>query len=520
MPSIQSPASPAKELRRIIAAASVGTVIEWYDFYIFGSLAPILATQFFPASNPTAALLFTLATFAAGLIVRPFGALVFGRLGDLSGRKHSFLITLTIMGFSTFAIGLVPGYATIGFVAPLIVVLLRLLQGLALGGEYGGAAIYIAEHCAPDRRGRYTSLIQGTASVGLLISLGVILITRYALDPDHSISIEKFNAWGWRVPFLLSIVLVVISLYIRLKMQESPMFVRLKTEGKLSGAPLTESFTRRANLKMVLVVLFGMTMGSGVVFYTGQFYVQTFMENVCRIDFDQTRTMLLIAIVFAAPFFMIFGAWSDRIGRKWILLGGMLLSAVTWPFLFGEMQAVSGTAGRKLLAGKTEIQNTVSFIGKTRDMLRTSATVSYYADGMRVTDEKKDTVYADGHTSREPVMSSSRQLPPSDYWTIVAVLFAITLFVAMACGPIAAFLVELFPTRIRYSAMSLPYHLGNGIFGGLAPFLAALLTATHPGARLPGLWYPVGITLCCVLVGAWLIPGRKQAFHQVGLEDI
>src|SRR6185312_6934313 len=339
MPSIQSPASPAKELRRIIAAASVGTVIEWYDFYIFGSLAPILATQFFPASNPTAALLFTLATFAAGLIVRPFGALVFGRLGDLSGRKHSFLITLTIMGFSTFAIGLVPGYATIGFVAPLIVVLLRLLQGLALGGEYGGAAIYIAEHCAPDRRGRYTSLIQGTASVGLLISLGVILITRYALDPDHSISIEKFNAWGWRVPFLLSIVLVVISLYIRLKMQESPMFVRLKTEGKLSGAPLTESFTRRANLKMVLVVLFGMTMGSGVVFYTGQFYVQTFMENVCRIDFDQTRTMLLIAIVFAAPFFMIFGAWSDRIGRKWILLGGMLLSAVTWPVLFGEMQA-------------------------------------------------------------------------------------------------------------------------------------------------------------------------------------
>ncbi|MES1160763.1 MAG: MFS transporter, partial [Bacteroidota bacterium] len=285
----------ARRIRKVIAASSVGTLIEWYDFYIFGSLATVIASQFFPKTNPTAALLSTLATFAAGFIVRPFGALVFGRLGDLVGRKYTFLLTLVIMGGSTFAIGLVPKYETIGFAAPLIVLLLRLLQGLALGGEYGGAATYVAEHSPADRRGYFTSWIQTTATVGLLVSLGIILLTRHVLDPDPARSIEKFNDWGWRIPFLISIVLVIISIYIRLKMSESPLFSKLKTEGKIAVNPLKESFGHKANLKMVLLALFGAAMGQGVVFYASQFYAQSFLENVCNIDFDQSKTIMILA---------------------------------------------------------------------------------------------------------------------------------------------------------------------------------------------------------------------------------
>ncbi|HEU5166472.1 MAG TPA: MFS transporter, partial [Chitinophagaceae bacterium] len=282
-------------IRSVILASSVGTLIEWYDFYIFGSLATVIATQFFPKTNPTAALLSTLATFAAGFIVRPFGALVFGRLGDLIGRKYTFMLTLIIMGGSTFAIGLIPSYESIGVFAPILILLLRLLQGLALGGEYGGAATYVAEHSPADRRGYFTSWIQTTATLGLFLSLGIILITRHSLDGDMSKSIAKFNDWGWRIPFLVSIVLVAISIYIRLKMKESPLFSKLKDEGKTSVNPLKESFAHKGNLKMVLLALFGATMGQGVVWYTGQFYAQSFIENVCKIDFEQSRTILIWA---------------------------------------------------------------------------------------------------------------------------------------------------------------------------------------------------------------------------------
>jgi MFS family permease len=501
---------PAKDIRKIIAASSVGTLIEWYDFYIFGSLATVIAGQFFPKSNPTAALLSTLATFAAGFIVRPFGALVFGRLGDLIGRKYTFLLTLVIMGGSTFAIGLVPGYATIGFAAPLIVLLLRLLQGLALGGEYGGAATYVAENSPAHRRGYFTSWIQATATVGLLISLGVILITRYALDADHAISIEKFNAWGWRIPFLLSIVLVAISVYIRLKMQESPLFSRLKTEGRLSKNPLTESFGRKANLKIVLLALFGATMGQGVVFYTGQFYAESFLENVCKIDFDQSKTTLLIAIALATPFFILFGGWSDRIGRKWIMLTGMLLAILTYPFLFGQLLTISGTQGRTELTGQKEIRTSAAFINKTRNMIQTSATLTYYEDGMVVTETQKDTIYASGKTGGKPVTTVSKSLNTADYWKMTAILFVMVFYVTMVYGPIAAFLVELFPTRIRYTSMSLPYHIGNGIFGGMTPFIATLLTTINTGNKLVGLWYPIGVAAICLVIGAIYIPGSKN----------
>src|SRR5882672_1953707 len=330
-----------KGIWKVIGASSLGTLIEWYDFYIFGSLATVLANQFFPKTNPTAALLSTLATFAAGFIVRPFGALVFGRLGDLIGRKYTFLLTLVIMGGSTFSIGLVPRYDSIGFAAPLIVLLLRLLQGLALGGEYGGAATYVAEHSPANRRGFFTSWIQTTATLGLFVSLGVILLTRHLLDPDVSKSIAKFNDWGWRIPFLVSIVLVVVSIYIRLKMQESPLFEQLKKSGKTSVNPLKESFGHKLNLKIVLLALFGATMGQGVVWYTGQFYAQSFIENVCKIDFDQSRTILIWAILFATPFFVVFGGWSDKVGRKWIMMTGMLLAVVTYRPLFGRLLSLS-----------------------------------------------------------------------------------------------------------------------------------------------------------------------------------
>ncbi len=329
--------STNKGIWKVIGASSVGTLIEWYDFYIFGSLATVIAQQFFPNTNPTAALLSTLATFAAGFIVRPFGALVFGRLGDLIGRKYTFLLTLVLMGGSTFAIGLIPSYDSIGFAAPILVLILRLLQGLALGGEYGGAATYVAEHAPAHKRGYFTSWIQTTATLGLFVSLGVILLTRHSLDSDPEISIRKFNDWGWRIPFLVSILLVIVSIYIRLKMNESPLFAKLKSEGKVSKNPLKESFGHRTNLKMVLLALFGATMGQGVVWYTGQFYAQSFIENVCRVDFDQSRTILIWAIVFATPFFVIFGAWSDRIGRKWIMMGGMLLAIFSYRPIYKEI---------------------------------------------------------------------------------------------------------------------------------------------------------------------------------------
>jgi len=506
--SSTSAVAPAKDIRKIIIASSVGTLIEWYDFYIFGSLATVIAGQFFPHGNPTAALLSTLATFAAGFVVRPFGALVFGRLGDLIGRKYTFLLTLVLMGGSTFAIGLVPGYDRIGFFAPLIVVLLRLLQGLALGGEYGGAATYVAEHSPSNRRGFYTSWIQATATIGLFVSLGVILLVRHVLDPDLSRSIEKFNDWGWRIPFLVSIVLVAISVYIRLKMQESPLFSKLKTEGKLSVNPLKESFGRKTNLKIVLLALFGATMGQGVVFYTGQFYAQSFLETVCKIDFDQSKTMLLLAILFATPFFVLFGSWSDRIGRKWIMLIGMLLAILTYPLLFKQLLSIASPESRTEQTSQKEIRSSVAFIGHSRDLIRTSSTLRHYEGGLLVTETAKDTVYASGKPAGKPALSSSRTLGDSDYWKMVGILFVMVFYVTMVYGPIAAFLVELFPTRIRYTSMSLPYHIGNGIFGGMTPFIATLLTTIYGGNKLVGLVYPIGIAALCLIIGALYIPSK------------
>ncbi len=433
----------AKGIWKVIGASSMGTLIEWYDFYIFGSLATVIAGQFFPKTNPTAALLSTLATFAAGFIVRPFGALFFGRLGDLVGRKHTFLLTLILMGGSTFAIGLVPSYESIGFAAPIIVLILRLLQGLALGGEYGGAATYVAEHAPPERRGFYTSWIQTTATMGLFVSLGVILLTRHSLDPDLGKSIEKFNSWGWRIPFLVSIVLVGLSIYIRVKMKESPIFTKLKSEGKVSTNPLKESFAHRSNLKMVLLALFGATMGQGVVWYTGQFYAQSFLENVCKINFDQSRTILIWAILFGTPFFVIFGNLSDKIGRKWIMMTGMALAILFYRPIYRECYEISS---------------------------------AFLVDG-KVT------------------------LPFEQYWEIVLLVFVQIIFVTMVYGPIAAFLVELFPTRIRYTSMSLPYHVGNGVFGGLTPFIATLLTTIYTGDKLVGLWYPIIIASVCLVIG-------------------
>jgi MFS family permease len=514
MPS--TTASP-KDIRKVIIASSVGTLIEWYDFYIFGSLATVIAGQFFPKSNPTAAILSTLATFAAGFVVRPFGALVFGRLGDLIGRKYTFLLTLVIMGGSTFAIGCVPTYESIGFAAPLIVLLLRLLQGLALGGEYGGAATYVAEHSPDHRRGFFTSWIQATATVGLFVSLGVILLTRHILDSDEARSIDKFNHWGWRIPFLVSIFLVAISVYIRLKMQESPLFHRLKTEGKLSANPLKESFGHKTNLKMVLLALFGAAMGQGVVFYTGQFYAQSFLENVCKLDFDQSKTMLLLAILFATPFFVIFGSWSDRIGRKWIMMAGMLLAALSYPFLFGQLLNLTNPQRHTEYVEQKEIRTSVAFVNpKSRDMIRTSSAVSHFDGGLLVTETKTDTAYADGHSSIKPVITTSRTLGMGDYWKITAILFVMVLYVTMVYGPIAAFLVELFPTRIRYTSMSLPYHIGNGVFGGMTPFIATLLTTIYTGDKLVGLWYPIIVTIVCLVIGVLYVPSKrpKEAFDK------
>jgi len=433
----------AKGIWKVIGASSMGTLIEWYDFYIFGSLATVIAGQFFPKTNPTAALLSTLATFAAGFIVRPFGALFFGRLGDIVGRKYTFLLTLILMGGSTFAIGLVPSYETIGFAAPVIVLILRLLQGLALGGEYGGAATYVAEHAPPGRRGFYTSWIQTTATLGLFVSLGVILITRHSLDADEARSIEKFNDWGWRIPFLVSILLVALSIYIRMTMKESPVFAKLKSEGKVATNPLKESFTHRSNLKMVLLALFGATMGQGVVWYTGQFYAQSFLENVCKINFDQSRTILIWAILFGTPFFVVFGNLSDKIGRKWIMMTGMLLAVLFYRPIYQECYEISS---------------------------------AFLTDG-------------------------SVTLPTQEYWEIVLLVFVQIIFVTMVYGPIAAFLVELFPTRIRYTSMSLPYHVGNGVFGGLTPFIATLLTTIYTGDKLVGLWYPIIIASVCLVIG-------------------
>lgn len=505
-----------KAIWKVITASSLGTLIEWYDFYIFGSLATVIAGQFFPKTNPTAALLSTLATFAAGFIVRPFGALVFGRLGDIIGRKYTFLLTLVLMGASTFAIGLVPSYESIGFAAPIIVLLLRLVQGLALGGEYGGAATYVAEHAPPGRRGYFTSWIQTTATLGLFVSLGVILITRHGLDDDRQISIAKFNDWGWRIPFLVSIVLVLVSVYIRMKMQESPLFSALKTAGKTATNPLKESFGNKANLKMVLLALFGATMGQGVVWYTGQFYAQSFLENICKIDFDQSRTILIWAILMGTPFFVFFGYWSDKVGRKWIMLAGMILAVITYRPLFGKLLQLSDTKQKtELMASYTKSTTVTNMKGST-DSLRISKQQQFFSDGTLLHTITRDTVYANAKINiPDPVITYSKEVAGAVYWKMVGIVFLMIVYVTMVYGPIAAFLVELFPTRIRYTSMSLPYHIGNGVFGGLTPFIATLLTTIYTGNQLAGLMYPIVIAGVCFVIGTLYLHHTKTIHHSV-----
>lgn len=494
--------SSVNGIGKVIAASSVGTMIEWYDFYIFGMLAKTISIQFFPEGNATAALLSTLAIFAAGFIVRPFGALVFGRLGDLIGRKYTFLLTLVLMGGSTFLIGLVPSYKAIGIAAPLLVLLLRLVQGLALGGEYGGAATYVAEHAPAHRRGYYTSWIQTTATLGLFVALGVIMLVKL------NMSDENFNAeWGgWRYPFWISIFLVAVSVYIRLKMKESPMFSKLKTEGKTSANPLKESFRHKGNFKMVLLALFGAVMGQGVIWYTGQFYAQNFLETKAMLDFEQSRTILLWAIAFATPFFVFFGWLSDKIGRKWIMLAGMALGIITYRPIFNtflEDTRVEEWMKQTPLASETNIKK-AKLIG-TRNELITTNTLYSYENGTRFHQVRTDTLFYGGIINESAVTApqyKDKHLSPGIYWKFVGLVFLLILYVTMVYGPIAAFLVEIFPTKIRYTSMSLPYHIGNGVFGGLVPFIGLLLTTTYPKDALVGLWYPIGVAGLCLVIGA------------------
>jgi len=493
---------------KVIGASSLGTLIEWYDFYIFGSLASIIGAQLFPADAGASALINTLAIFAAGFIVRPFGALVFGRLGDLIGRKYTFLLTLVLMGGSTFLIGLIPSYASIGYAAPILVLILRLIQGLALGGEYGGAATYVAEHAPKGRRGFFTSWIQTTATLGLFLSLGIIVLSK------NIIGAEAFADWGWRIPFLLSILLVGVSIYIRLKMHESPMFTKLKTEGKISKNPLKESFSKKGNFKMVLLALFGATMGQGVIWYTGQFYAQSFIENTCKVDFNDSRYILLWAIAFATPFFVVFGSWSDKVGRKWIMLTGMLLGIIFYrPIyqMFIDQTDVSKTEVSMIKETEAPIITKVAIHDGVDSLVNTASKVTL-TDGSSFVKLEVDTVYADvskgiGHA---PTVYKDKKLTTQVFWIFVGLVFFQILLVTMVYGPIAAFLVELFPTKIRYTSMSLPYHVGNGVFGGLVPFIATLIASFAGSTPLSGLWYPIGIAALSFVIGAVYLSNKTD----------
>ena len=508
----------------IISASSVGTMIEWYDFYIFGSLATIISTKFFPQENPTAAFLSTLATFAAGFVVRPFGALFFGRLGDIIGRKYTFMVTLLMMGGATFLIGCIPGYETIGFMAPVLVLVLRLLQGLALGGEYGGAATYVAEHSPANRRGYFTSWIQTTATVGLFVSLLVIMATRNILSK------EAFNDWGWRVPFWISILMVFISYLIRRNMEESPLFAKVKSEGKASVNPLKESFGNKYNFKYVLLALFGAVMGQGVIWYTGQFYALSFLEKVMNVDKDQVDGLMFIALICATPLFVFFGWLSDKVGRKWIMLVGMLIAILSYRTIYENMYQTTN------VKNKTEIEaNTVKLAelkdnAKKTGMDSVYTTTKEYSDGTKYKEVKTVTL-EDGVAKivdGKPKVDTKKTVTinSSDRWSLIFWVFLQVLFVTMVYGPIAAFLVEMFPTKIRYTSMSLPYHIGNGVFGGLLPAVATYLVtqaksaneaAEKIGAAIPnpqfyleGLWYPIGVAAVCLVIGFFYLDGSDN----------
>ncbi|MBL7864588.1 MAG: MHS family MFS transporter [Cyclobacteriaceae bacterium] len=488
----QAEPTDRKNLWFVITASSVGTLIEWYDFYIFGSLATILSVQFFPKTNPTVGLLSTLATFAVGFIVRPFGAIVFGRLGDMVGRKYTFLVTLILMGCSTFGIGLVPGYDTIGIAAPILVLLLRVIQGLALGGEYGGAATYVAEHSPVGQRGLYTSFIQTTATLGLFVSLGVILLVR------QSIGVTEFSTWGWRIPFLLSAILVAVSVYIRMRMQESPLFSKIKKEGTVSKNPIKDSFGKKDNLKLVLLALFGATAGQGVVWYTGQFYALTFIQKTCSLEFVQSYSVIAIALVIGTPLFIFFGRLSDIIGRKYIMMAGMLLAVICYRPIYQKMYDLSDLTQKTAQEGAKNIER------ETADGVVRITSFLPYSDGtLEIVTVTESTEGVAIDQKREV------KLAESGFWMMIALVFVQVVFVTMVYGPIAAFLVELFPTKIRYTSMSLPYHIGNGVFGGLTPLIATWLSGS--GDILVGLWYPIITAAVCFVIGMILLPNKAVA---------
>jgi MHS family proline/betaine transporter-like MFS transporter len=480
-------------------------LIEWYDFYIFGSLATVISQQFFPNTNPTAALLSTLATFAAGFVVRPFGALFFGKRGDTVGRKRTFLATLVLMGGSTFAIGLIPSYESIGLLAPAVVLVLRLVQGLALGGEYGGAATYVAEHSPPGKRGFFTSFIQTTATLGLFVSLGVILGVRQSMTP------EDFTSWGWRIPFLLSAVLVGISIYIRLKMQESPLFAKIKASGKVSANPIKESFGKKENLKLVLITLFGATAGQGVVWYTGQFYALSFIQNTCKVELSQSYIIIATALVFATPLFVFFGWWSDKVGRKYIMMAGMLIAALAYRPIYGMIYGITDTRAKIEVADGESIKSSTAFTDGGGSV-RTTVRQTQFTDGTTLKEITKVSMDPSGTETATPSALREVVLGDTAFWLLIGLVFAQVVLVTMVYGPIAAFLVELFPTRIRYTSMSLPYHIGNGVFGGLTPLIATSLAASSVDP-LVGLWYPIIVASVCFVIGMIFL--RNQTAREV-----
>jgi len=496
-----------KGIWKVIGASSLGTLIEWYDFFIFGSLSIVISTKFFPADNPTAAFLSTLATFAAGFVVRPFGALFFGRLGDLIGRKYTFMVTLMLMGGATFLIGCIPSYESIGFWAPILVLILRLLQGLALGGEYGGAATYVAEHSPKGQRGYWTSWIQTTATFGLFISLLVILLTRSLMDE------AQFDSWGWRVPFLLSIFMVYVSYLIRKNMDESPEFKQAKTEGKTSKNPLKESFGNKYNLKFVLLALFGAAMGQGVVWYTGQFYSMSFMKTVMHLHTDQADVVLGIALLCGTPFFIVFGWLSDKVGRKWVMLTGMALAILTYRPIYEQMYQLTNVANKEEITAQKEESFEEVNNEQQKDELITHK--SYYTDGTVVTTTQvKQTVDHPTPTVKQTVIISG-----SNYIKLILLIFIQIIYITLVYGPIAAFLVEIFPVKIRYTSMSLPYHIGNGVFGGLLPAVSTYLATNAQTMQdaefyLAGLWYPIIISAVCFVIGALYINKNIYAKNQ------
>jgi MFS family permease len=538
-----------REEKKVIFASSLGTVFEWYDFYLAGSLAIEIGKNFLGGVNATASLIFTLLIFAVGFAVRPFGAIVFGRLGDLAGRKYTFLVTILIMGISTFLVGLLPGYATIGIWAPIIFVFLRILQGLALGGEYGGAATYVAEHAPNGRRGFYTSFIQTTATLGLFLSLIVILGVRQMMTP------EEFTAWGWRIPFLVSIVLLGISVWIRLQLHESPLFQKMKDEGKGSKSPLRESFGEWSNLKIVLLALFGVAIGQAVVWYAGQFYALLFLKNTLRIDGMTAEIYVAIALALATPFFLFFGWLSDKIGRKVIILGGCVLACLTYfpifsalthygnPALF-EAQASSpvtvaadpadcsiqfnpfgagvikftnpcDVATAALTSRGVPYEKVAGPAGAATVNVGSTAIPAYDAAGADAAAQKAtfdktlgDTLTAAGYAAKA---DPARINAPA----VIGLLFILVFYVTMVYGPIAALLVEMFPTRIRYTSMSLPYHIANGWFGGFLPASAIAIVAAT-GDIYAGLWYPIGFAAVTVIIGLLFLREPKN----VDIRDI